>query len=150
MKKVLVSVLSAVLICGPAIAGIPSNKAQFVGGTISSIPQQAIGTLSTTDPKFEIFSWGKEEEKFQIPYAQITSLAYGQHAGRRVGAAIAWGVTTLGVMALPILLSKKRRHYLTIEYTDEKGARPSSDFSGRQERGMHSSDRAGSSNWQES
>lgn len=121
MKKLLVTVLSAVLVCGPVLAGIPSGKAQFVGGTITSIPQQAIGSLSTTDPKFEIFAWGKEGDKLQIPYANITSLAYGQHAGRRVGAAVAWGVTTLGVMALPILFSKKRRHYLTIEYTDDKG-----------------------------
>ena len=28
------------------------------------------------------------------------------------------GRPTLGVIALPILFSKKRRHHLTIEYTD--------------------------------
>jgi hypothetical protein len=39
---------------------------------------------------------------------------YGEHVGRRVGSTIALGVTTLGLMALPMLFSKKKRHYLTI------------------------------------
>ena len=30
-------------------------------------------------------------------------------------------MTTLGIGALPILFSKKRRHYLTLEFTNEQG-----------------------------
>jgi hypothetical protein len=57
-----------------------------------------------------------------IPYGQITSLEYGQKAGRRIGATIGWGVTTLGVAALPMLLSKMRKHYFTVDYKDSDGA----------------------------
>ncbi|MGH9325369.1 MAG: hypothetical protein ACRD2B_01570 [Terriglobia bacterium] len=44
---------------------------------------------------------------------------YGEHAGRRIGSTIALGVTTLGVMALPMLLSKKKRHYLTVYFNND-------------------------------
>ncbi|MGB9612493.1 MAG: hypothetical protein ACPL7M_16080 [Bryobacteraceae bacterium] len=60
---------------------------------------------------------GKEH---RLPYARITSIEYGQKVGRRIGATIGWGATTLGLAALPLLLSKKRRHFATIGYTDEE------------------------------
>jgi hypothetical protein len=125
MNRVLCLLLAVVLVCEPALAGIPKDKAQYSGGTIASIPVGIIGPLTTTDPQTLVFHWNKNGKSaagsWSIPYKSIISLAYGQHAGRRVGAAIAWGVTTLGIMALPILFSKKRRHYLTIEYKDDKG-----------------------------
>lgn len=61
-----------------------------------------------------------EHGDWQIPYYSVTSLEYGQHAGRRVGFAVA-GVATFGIAALPALFSKKRRHYLTIGCTDDSG-----------------------------
>jgi hypothetical protein len=125
MNRLLCVALAVTLVCEPALAGIPKDKAQYSGGTIPSIPVGTIGPLTTTDPQSLVFHWNKNgknaAESWSIPYKAITSLAYGQHAGRRVGAAVAWGVTTLGIMALPILFSKKRRHYLTIEYKDDKG-----------------------------
>ena len=66
-----------------------------------------------------VFAWGKQ--KYTVPFTQITSLEYGQKAGRRIGAAVGLGITTLGLMALPILLSKKRKHFATIGYKDEAG-----------------------------
>ena len=48
-----------------------------------------------------------------IPYSAITSLEYGQKAGRRVGAAI---------LVNPLLLfSKKRKHFFTIAFKDKDG-----------------------------
>jgi hypothetical protein len=64
--------------------------------------------MSTKDEKQLIFQYKKEQ--FTIPYDRVDSLEYGQKAGRRVGLAIA--VTPIA------LLSKKRRHYLTVNYTD--------------------------------
>lgn len=52
-----------------------------------------------------------------VPSGKITSLEYGQKAGRRIGATIGWGATTLGLAALPMLLSKKRKHFATIGFT---------------------------------
>ena len=43
----------------------------------------------------------------------MNTLEYGQKAGRRLGLAIA--------VSPVLLLSKKRRHYLTINFLDEQG-----------------------------
>jgi len=98
-----------------AFAGIPADKSVYIGGT-SSIQKNAQGVLSTEDAKTLKFS--APGSAWEVEYGKISSLSYGQHAGRRVGATVALGVTTLGIGALPMLFSKKRRHYLTIEYTD--------------------------------
>jgi hypothetical protein len=42
-------------------------------------------------------------------------------AGHRVGATIALGVTTLGLFALPMLFSKKRKHFATVGFKDDQG-----------------------------
>ncbi len=52
----------------------------------------------------------------------LTARQHSIHeAARRFGTTIGWGVTTLGVAELPVLLSRKRRHFATIGYTDEQG-----------------------------
>src|SRR5205814_4300751 len=58
---------------------------------------------------------------FRLPYSSISSMEFGQKVGRRVGATIAWGVTTLGIGALPILFSKKKKHFLTLAYVTGLG-----------------------------
>lgn len=54
-----------------------------------------------------VFIWDKKV--YNPRYDQITSLEYGQ------------GVTTLGLLALPVLLSKKRKHIAAIGYKDDLG-----------------------------
>lgn len=140
MRKAIAAVLLLCIVVElPLYAGIPKDKSMYVGGTTEIIPKQAEGPLSTDDQKLLKFQWeakdkSKDKDKappateWTVPYDKISSLAYGQHAGRRVGQTIAWGVTTLGIGALPILFSKKRRHYLTIEYTDDKGGNQAAVF----------------------
>ncbi len=101
-------------------AGIGSQSSVYIGGTVTAIPKGTDGKLLSDDPA--MLSFAAKKVDWKVPYNKITSLSYGQHAGRRVGTTVALGVTTLGVGALPILFSKKRRHYLTIEYTDQGGA----------------------------
>ena len=55
-----------------------------------------------------------------MPYEKITSLEYGQKVGRRVGVAVA--VTPLA------LFSKKRKHFLTLGFTDDQGKQQGSVF----------------------
>lgn len=115
-----VAVLTLLIAAEPLFAGLGSNKAMYVGGTTASISKGAQGIMSTDDPNVLKFTAHKKLN-WQLPYSEVTALSYGQHAGRRVGATVALGVTTLGVGALPVLFSKKRRHYLTIEYKDSDG-----------------------------
>ena len=54
-----------------------------------------------------------------IPDSAITEISYGQDVHRRVGAAVAVGVFTLGVGAL-LALSKSKKHFIGLTW-DDKG-----------------------------
>jgi len=108
MVKRLTLFICVVAICVPLYAGLNSQKAMYMGGTVPELKAETEGTFSTQDEKEMVFQY--KGGKLAIPYDRIDSLEYGQKAGRRVGLAIA--VTPLA------LLSKKRRHYLTVNYRD--------------------------------
>ena len=110
-QRITAAMLVIALTPAATFAGIGSKEAAFRGGTVTTI-KEGTETALTLGPQDLTFS------TLKIPYAQIAEMEYGQKAGRRVGAAIALGVTTLGVGALPVLFSKKRKHYLTVNYND--------------------------------
>lgn len=103
-----------------AFAGLDSKKAAYVGGTWTGVKEGTEGTLDTSADDALKFTTKKGVPQ-SIPYNAIKTLEYGQKAGRRVGATVALGVTTLGIGALPMLFSKKRKHYLTIGYAGTDG-----------------------------
>jgi|SRR5690348_8328478 len=111
MKK-LVSVVLVVLMIGEvmAFAGLGSDKTEYVGGTESQIKDGTEGHSSAQDEKIFVFDY--KTGKLEVPYDQVNDLEYGQKAGRRLGVAIA--VTPLA------LFSKKRKHYLTLGWKDDK------------------------------
>jgi len=86
----------------------------YVGGTAAELQERMEGTFSTTDEDHIVFTVAKKPNpRLEIPYAAITSLEYGQKAGRRVA---------MAVLISPFaLFSKKRNHYLTISYNDRQG-----------------------------
>ena len=94
-----------------AVGAVRGKAAKYVGGTVGSIKEN-------TDGKFE---FGDRNATFAakggpvlvISFDKITSLEYGQKAGRRLGMAIA--ISPL------FLFSKKRRHFLTIGFQDDSG-----------------------------
>jgi hypothetical protein len=92
-------------------AAVRGKEVMYVGGTISSVPEATEGELDTTNEEALLFTSPKGS--FSIPYTQITSLEYGQKAGRRVGVAI--------VITVWALFSKKRKHFLTIGWKEESG-----------------------------
>jgi hypothetical protein len=91
-------------------AAVRGSEAMYVGGT-ASLPEKTEGELDLNSEDKLVFNSSKGQ--IEVPYAQITSLEYGQKVGRRVGVAMA-----VGVLAL---FSKKRRHFLTIGYADPAG-----------------------------
>jgi hypothetical protein len=112
MKHTLIAVLVAVVALPAPLFAVGAKKAQYVGGTIVGLKEKAEGTLDTSTLEAVVFT-AKNQPALTIPYARITELEYGQKAGRRVGVAI---------LVSPLaLFSKKRKHYLTIGFTDADG-----------------------------
>ncbi len=95
----------------PAWAAVRGDSAKYIGGT-AQIEDNTKGKLNYEDPVALVFN--SKKGSLKIPYFTVESIEYGQKVGRRVGAAIA---------VSPILLfSKKRKHYLTVNYKDAGGA----------------------------
>jgi hypothetical protein len=105
----MMAILAVMVLAQFGFAGLGSKKAAYVGGTVNSIKEGTEGDSSATDAK--VFTFTYAGGKLSIPYDQVDAIEYGQKAGRRVGVAIAIS---------PIaLLSKKRRHFLTVSWKDE-------------------------------
>jgi len=109
MTKRLITALALVALTVSTLYAVGSDKAQYVGGTITTVQEKAETKLTLTSETEFVFDAGKKG-RMAIPYAGITELEYGQKAGRRVGAA---------VLVNPLMLfSKGRKHFFTITFTD--------------------------------
>jgi hypothetical protein len=108
-KSLAVTLVALFLLQVVAVAAVRGKQVMYVGGTISTVPEATQGRLDTSHPKLLLFTSNKGD--FTIPYDGITSVEYGQKAGRRLGVAL-----TITVWAL---FSKKRKHFLTVGYKDE-------------------------------
>ncbi len=108
-NRVFVAVSILVCTCF-ARAGVRGHSSLYVGGTISGIEKGAKGQLDADDHALT-FSPGRGDD-FKVPYGQVTAIDYGEHAGRRVGAAI--------FVAWPLLFSHKKRHYLTVYFNRDE------------------------------
>ena len=90
------------------LLAVDGDKAAYVGGTVSGLQEKAEAKLVTSETGF-VFDAGKKGS-LSVPFSAISSLEYGQKAGRRVAVA---------VLVSPLaLFSKKRNHYLTVTYKD--------------------------------
>jgi hypothetical protein len=108
------------------ITYIPNEAAEYVGGSVTTIPQQAVGELITADENILSFTWQKGKQsgggEWRIPYNRVTYLGYRQHAGRRVGTATALAPASVMIapVFVPVMWSKKRRHYITLAFKDDQ------------------------------
>ena len=87
------------------------NRVVYVGGTLPSLTPKTDATLHTTFDGAAFLQTSKLT--IQVPYENINLLEYGQKASRRLALAI--------VISPMFLLSKKRNHFLTLGFTDERG-----------------------------
>lgn len=92
-------------------AGGPGARAAYVGGTVEGVGDRVQGVILTTDD--DRFLFEAKAMTVHVPYENINLLEYGQKASRRYAMAI--------VISPMLLLSKKRNHFLTVGFTDEKG-----------------------------
>lgn len=114
LQRATAAALVAVMLATTTLGAVDSKKAEYVGGTISAISEQAEGLLDTATETQLVFTPERGKgPSLMIPYTAISSLEYGQKAGRRVGVAI---------LVSPLaLFSKKRKHFFTIGFKDKDG-----------------------------
>ena len=101
-------VVLCLLVC-TASAGGSGSHAEYVGGTISNIPEGCAGTVAAVDEQFLVFY--SKKASWRVPYEKINLIEYGQKVDRRVLAAV--------LISPLFLLSKKRQHFLTVGYSDD-------------------------------
>ena len=90
-----------------ALAG-DGAAAKYVGGTVRALPDGADCHLNVTDEVFLEIRCRKRE--YQVSYETVNLLEYGQNVNRRLALAI--------VLSPLFLLSKSRRHFLTVGFSD--------------------------------
>ena len=96
-----------------SLFAVDGKKAMYVGGTRTDIKEAAEGQFDVSSETEMAFTPDKTKVRHTIAYKEVTELEYGQKAGRRVA---------VGLLVSPIaLFSKKRKHYLTINFKDAEG-----------------------------
>jgi len=101
--------LAAAVACARSgLAGESGARVSYVGGTLVRFAKGASGRLHITDPDCLVFESGKVGHA--VPYEAVNLIEYGQQAARRYVLALA--------ISPMLLLSKSRKHYLTVSYKD--------------------------------
>ena len=100
-----------VIACHTLVAANAGARVEYVGGTLAGLKAGDEGRIHTAGPRALVVAAGKQE--VQVPYDEINLLEYGQQAGRRYIAALA--------ISPILLLSKSRKHFLTVGYKDSGG-----------------------------
>ena len=93
------------------LAADPGAPAQYMGGTVAGLRNKSEGNINTTDAEGLVFR--TKQVSVRIPYGKINTVEYGQRVSRRYAEAV--------IISPLLLLAKKRKHFLTIGYTDEQG-----------------------------
>jgi hypothetical protein len=97
---------AALATAGPA----EGARAEYLGGTLPELSIGSKGVLRTTDATALLFTTTRKQT-IRVPYDSILQLEYGQKVDRRL---------IEGVLISPLfLLSKTRKHFLSISYRGE-------------------------------
>ena len=104
----------------PLVGAVRGEKAIYVGGTLTLVPEGTVGRFDLTSDTSASFRSGKGQVLFEIPFRRVNSLEYGQKAGQSVAGAVA--ATCCGseksVSGTIGLAGGSRRHFLSIGFTD--------------------------------
>ena len=86
-------------------------RAAYVGGTRADIPNNSGGSIQAMDEQYFVFY--AKKINVRVPYDQINIIEYGQKVDRRY---------LMAALISPVfILSKRRKHFLTLVYADERG-----------------------------
>jgi len=105
--------LTTFMIVMPSVAVTASAEthAEYVGGTAENLASGRSGTMELADGKY--FAFYLKDAQVRVAYSQINLLEYGQKVDRRLALAV--------VISPMFLLSKSRKHFLTLGYTGDDG-----------------------------
>lgn len=104
-------VIRAWLFAGLASLAAAQTAVEYVGGTVPTVAAGTQGSIVLTDDRYLAFYAGKAQ--MRVAYDRIDLVEYGQQVSRRLVMAM--------VLSPVFLLSKSRKHFLTIGYSDEDG-----------------------------
>src|SRR4051812_48358807 len=104
-------VAGCLILTFPLAAAEPGIRAQFVGGTVSGIASKTNFRIDLTGADTLLLRSGNSN--LDISYQKMNGVEYGQNVSRRYAAAI--------LISPLLLLSKARRHFVTIGYVDGDG-----------------------------
>lgn len=108
--------LCVTLVCALWLLHFPaagwSAQVEYAGGTLADLAHGTGGSLETADAAVLQVRLGRVRAE-TVPYDKVNLIEYGQNASRRLVMA--------AVVSPLFLLSKSRRHYLTIGYRDAGG-----------------------------
>ena len=76
LSSLLAAVFLANVVSPALLAGIPSKKAVYRGGTVSRMSPSTVGTVDITDVEDFVFRYKTAE--LRIVYEKVNSLEYGQ------------------------------------------------------------------------
>jgi len=110
-RRLLCCAFAVAFVLVPATAGERGDKVQYVGGTVKELADGPKGKLYTSDDLFLEFR--SKKVSYPIAWSSINLVEYGQKVGRRYAMAI--------VISPLLMLSKSRKHFVTIGFVDEQG-----------------------------
>lgn len=102
------------LLIGSLMAAAVLNaqtSAEYIGGTATQVESGTQGSIALADEHYLAFYAGKAQ--IRVAYERVNLIEYGQQADRRLA---------LALLISPVfLLSKSRKHFLTIGFHSEDG-----------------------------
>jgi hypothetical protein len=101
----------AFLLALPDVAAGPGVKTELIGGTPPGIAAKSTARLDLTSDGEMVFRCSAGE--FRVTYQKVNTLEYGQSVSRRYAAAL--------LISPILLLSKARKHFITLGYVDADG-----------------------------
>jgi hypothetical protein len=90
---------------------LAQSRAEYIGGTVPALASGAAGSVETADQEY--FAFYAKGAQVRVPYQRINLLEYGQKVDRRLLMA--------AVISPLFVLSKSRKHFLTVGYADDEG-----------------------------
>jgi hypothetical protein len=117
MKKLMATIL-VLAFALPSLAIVEDQQVQYVGGTVATVKDGAMGTLDTTQDNGLAFN--SPNGNVVIPYARVTRFNYENREARQLGVIL--------YLLVSLVKEPQRQHFIHLSYTDERGVTQNATF----------------------